>query len=398
MVGVGLVLGLLLGGFGSYLYLERGQQLVVTSFPSVENNLGLGSGDPSVSLSTNSGQSSLAKKINEAGVVTVPVGFSAAAAQTNTAIPSANAFAKSRSSEVGTDVSKRKLWLGTNDFESTLRSCLSNECYNAQVTYKDGTKRDRIGFLAPDISGMDSLVHMLSRAAKKDLAVDFNVVVDSHVPPYGYGKNHGWSRIVRFVHRLTPQALSLLMREDASAGGSKSPTKKSIEDISPSLYALQVRQLVRWHCRLSHVAAHTRMLTVFVDDLISRPVVEIYKILSFLGHRGARSDILEAVAALHKETIAGLQVGPWELSVDGAAVLHEQSYIDGARLVEAGAAALAEEMEATDGLQKWPCNSFASLDSSSPESAMLPLKSASLAANCSGMYVVCSVPVDKRGG
>ncbi len=37
-----------------------------------------------------------------------------------------------------------------------------------------------------------------------------DVVIDSHVPAYGYGKNHGWSRIIRIVRPLSEHAISLL--------------------------------------------------------------------------------------------------------------------------------------------------------------------------------------------
>jgi len=295
-----------------------------------------------------------------------------------------------------------RLWNSNNLFDSTLRSCLSDECYNSPVTYKDGVKRDRIGFLAPDPRGMDTLLGMLNKAAKKDLAKDFNVVLDTHVPPYGYGKNHGWTRIVRFVHRVTPQAASLLRRMQTSEPSGDTTTTTATaaatasdfaaSGITPSLYELQVRQLIRWHCRLSHVAAHTRMLTVYADDLAIRPVPEIYQILSFVGYRGNRGDILDAVKAMHAQVIQELGVA--QLSTQGTLVQHE---VD-ASLSEAGVKAITEEMSHTDGLQKWPCQTFNHLVSTSKESARLPLKAATLAANCSGEYVICSVPVDKRGG
>lgn len=51
---------------------------------------------------------------------------------------------------------------------------------------------------------------------------DVEVVLDSHVPAYGYGKNHGWSRIVRIVRPLSQHAVSILsetrLAEDAHPG------------------------------------------------------------------------------------------------------------------------------------------------------------------------------------
>ena len=62
----------------------------------------------------------------------------------------------------------------------------------------------------------------------------------AHAPPYGYGKNHGYTRIVRL-------ALPLLSSVAASSQGNA---------------AESLAQHVRWHCRVSHVAAHTAQLTV----------------------------------------------------------------------------------------------------------------------------------------
>jgi len=363
IAAVGIFVGIALGCVGTYFYLVRYEPSHITAFhPQQEVALS----DTHVAL---------------AAVLPLP-------AETNP--PQAP-----QKNNDGLD----RLWSSNNMFDSTLRSCLSNECYNSPVTYKDGVKRDRIGFLAPDPQGMESLLSMLNSAAKKDLAKDFNVVLDTHVPPYGYGKNHGWTRVVRFVHRVTPQAEALLRRARAhatapvpGAAAATATATAAVSVITPSLYELQVRQLVRWHCRLSHVAAHTRMLTVYIDDLATRPVPEIYQILSFVGHRGGRSDILGAVKAMHAHVMKELGID--QLSTQGTSVQHE---VDSS-LIEAGIKAISEEMTATEGLQKWPCQTFNHLASTSKESMNLPLKAASLAANCSGEYVVCSVPVDKRGG
>jgi hypothetical protein len=57
------------------------------------------------------------------------------------------------------------------------------------------------------------------------------------------------SRIIRISKRLFSNAVELLSAHDLSS------------DQLSTLLAPQIRQLMRWHCRLSHVAAHTAMLT-----------------------------------------------------------------------------------------------------------------------------------------
>ena len=370
---LGVLMGIVIGFFSAYSYVKSAEEMGKWPY----------GGEISSETDAKSHNSeSKGEAQSDVNVISTFTGVTA------TAVESSSLKDKDTvSSSTNTRTNVNKLWRSNNAFDSTMRSCLSNECYNSPVTYKDGVKRDRIGFLAPDLTGMDSLLMLLNKAANKDLVKEFNVVLDSHVPPYGYGKNHGWTRIVRFAHRVAPQAHALLTQESPSSS------------VNPSLYALQVRQLIRWHCRLSHVAAHTRMLTIFIDDLAVRPVVEIYKILSFVGHRAARADILEAMSVLYEQTMKDLHsTNQWQLSADGSSVLYDAVDLNDSLLIEAGVAAFANEMTTTDGLQKWPCHTFAHLDSSSAESAQLPLKSANLAANCSGAYVVCSVPVDKRGG
>jgi hypothetical protein len=128
-------------------------------------------------------------------------------------------------------------------FEATVRSCLGPKCFDMPAKGVE-----RVGLLAPPGSGADFLHNILRRVHSNIPSDKFEVISESHVPAYGYGKNHGWSRIIRLVRSPIPQAIHLL-------ANSPSPTNAA------SPLESQVRQLVRWHCRLSHVAAHTRMLS-----------------------------------------------------------------------------------------------------------------------------------------
>lgn len=133
-------------------------------------------------------------------------------------------------------------------FESTIKSCLSSYCYSDNVVYEDKSTINRIGILSPTNIGETTILQMiLDTPVGNDKHYEF--IVDSHVPAYGYGKNHGWSKIIRVVRSILPHAYSLLLR------------KYAVEHISTDLFDRQVRQLMRWHCRLSHVAAHTAMLS-----------------------------------------------------------------------------------------------------------------------------------------
>jgi hypothetical protein len=126
-------------------------------------------------------------------------------------------------------------------FDPTIRSCLGSKCFDMPAKGVD-----RIGLLAPPNSGAEVLLRTIKRVKPNLDSEKAEILYESAVPAYGYGKNHGWSRIVRFVRSPILQALQLLSEEQI---------------LEPSVLESQVRQLVRWHCRLSHVAAHTRMLT-----------------------------------------------------------------------------------------------------------------------------------------
>jgi len=269
--------------------------------------------------------------------------------------------------------------------ESTFKSCLSSYCFDEQVNV-DGKKQVRIGFLSPPNSGSDTLLAMLSRAARKDLVATGLVENDTHVPAYGYGKNHGWTRIIRLVRRVVPHAHATLTAAAAATASGRG------DNITPALFDLQLRQLVRWQCRLSHVAAHTKMLTVFLDDIITRPAIELDKMLSFIGIRAARSDLVDAFNFYGKT----LQV---ELGLPAADNVDSLAHLDALppSLIDSALAALESEVSSTDTLAKWPCKSFRDLEKSEA-GKQLPIPSAMLAADCSNPKVVCSVGFDQRGG
>lgn len=272
-------------------------------------------------------------------------------------------------------------------FESTLKSCLSSYCFDEPVVVS-GKKLTRIGFLAPPNSGSDTLIAMLNRAAHKDLVATGAIENSTHVPAYGYGKNHGWTRIIRLVRRVIPHALSTLGGETSAAAATTTTVA-----VSPELFDLQVRQLVRWQCRLSHVAAHTKMLTVFMDDVILRPVIELDKILSFIGIRAARSDLVEASNAFGRKLQADLDMHGVDYNPTSHAVIEHLDLVP-QDLIPAALSALENEMTSTDTLAKWPCKGFRELE----KTVKLPIPAKDLAADCSSPQVVCSVGFDQRGG
>ena len=138
-------------------------------------------------------------------------------------------------------------------FEKTIRGCLGPKCFDMP-----SKNIDRIGLLSPPGSGADILYKYIQKLYSSSSSSspsqiklsNYEIIYENNVPAYGYGKNHGWSRIIRLLRRPIPHALQLLYEANQFESS----------DIL-TLLDSQIRQLIRWHCRLSHVAAHTRMLT-----------------------------------------------------------------------------------------------------------------------------------------
>jgi hypothetical protein len=102
-------------------------------------------------------------------------------------------------------------------FASTLKSCLGTYCTDEPYIVAGGGMVKRIGILSPYNYPHQPDIHsILTAYPLKDTELAFT----SHVPPYGYGKNHGWSRIVRIVDNVARQAYEMALE---SSGNTTSP-------------------------------------------------------------------------------------------------------------------------------------------------------------------------------
>jgi hypothetical protein len=76
------------------------------------------------------------------------------------------------------------------------------------------------------------------------------------------------------------------------------------------------------------------------------------------------------------------------------------------KIIQTGVSAMNSELKQTNGLTKWPCESFRNLQpvSNTKKDPKLDIllstlfPSAMVAANCSSAFVTCSVPFDNAGG
>lgn len=249
-------------------------------------------------------------------------------------------------------------------FKSTYRSCLTAKCFN-EKSRVDGSYR--IGLLEVPFGGGKNIMKVLQQVNLGPLS---SLVYSTNVPPYGYGKNHGWSRIIRIARPIIPHAYDILRPILL-----KLPAD-SAEVRSRELFDQQVRQIIRWHCRLSHVAAHTKLLTVFTDDFILHPHVVLKRMIKFATD-GA---VQQPETRISESALASL-LQSLRNEITSTEIMPEY-------LVEVGSLAILSELSSSQNLTKWPCRPFHSLDRS------LPIKPVELAANCSNVFVKCSVKFD----
>jgi hypothetical protein len=151
---------------------------------------------------------------------------------------------------------------------------------------------------------------------------------------------------------------------------------------------------------------------VYVDDILGQPIVEIEKIVSFVGHTVDRPAIVENVLHFLKEFYAelGLDYGE-EFSIDalaGAAVDGKLSMGDerllshiGSSLIVSSLNAVENEMALSGSLTAWPCKTFRDLESRSLDSSVMekmPVQVKDVAPNCSAPHVKCTIRYDLAGG
>lgn len=112
-------------------------------------------------------------------------------------------------STVQTYYPKKDVWEAEESFETTMRSCLGSFCFDDAVKTTAHKDVVRVGLLMPDNIGSQTLINMLHAGGLKT-GESLELIYASNVPPYGYGKNHGWSRIIRISNHIIPHSVRLL--------------------------------------------------------------------------------------------------------------------------------------------------------------------------------------------
>ena len=238
---------------------------------------------------------------------------------------------------------------------STVKNCLGPKCLDVRP---QASPRDRVLVTALPNTGGERLFAALEyvwRATKDTKKNDLpELVFSPRALPFGYGKNHGYSRVIKYTVARTRDAAVAL------AGAGASP-----EDAAAALAAA-----MSWACRQK--VGHTRSLVVEAADFAERrPLFELERALSFAGLPVTDRPLL--VKALAAQDLPAF--GPAEHRPPLADELSEAVVAEGERV-----------LKATRDLQAWPCPP---LD---------PVRWPYLLVNCSAPFAVCSVGHDKKEG
>jgi len=305
-------------------------------------------------------------------------------------------------------------------FRKTIHSCNPDEQSSSknndnkkktdcqQHVSTDTKSLQRIAIASPPGISSDTFTTALRRALLQHyysgdlnaMQTAMDLVQTSHVPPYGYGKTHGWTKIVRIVGRptlLREVFDSMNWADDNGDGGVDS--RKGIDELSQVF-----RQVIRWHCRLSHVAAHSAL---FSFDFGSGGDLEtmLVQLLSFLvsipgatkeGYGGDIVD-MEKVKRVAKDMEPEITLGS---SKAFDAEINAFFMEDDIGILED---VLVDEFHRSGNLTNWPCLSFWDVmgkgsEVGSGSSIMADVSitlAASLAPNCDAPFTKCTVKRDK---
>lgn len=288
-------------------------------------------------------------------------------------------------------------------FTDTIKSCVPGDTKKCKEFIPDpidkAKKVQRVALVAPpgDISGsllnrLEQVMLQHNHRSKKEHLLDIDVVETTHVPPYGYGKTHGWTKIIRLV----PQPLTL---EVTDALQNVLEPGESHRNITLLDLKAGMRQILRFHCRLSHVAAHTATLSIPFMDLLDDPMEITKTIQSFL----APGDNLQG-KAVDDDTITESiadddQAGLFDSEESyGTQMLSYVQSISGVNVDDVLDKVLMEEMKKTNNMTQWPCPSFwAAGDEPEPLklSPIVQRLAKALSPDCSAPFTSCFVARDK---
>mmetsp|Transcript_33463 Transcript_33463/g.78917 ORF Transcript_33463/g.78917 Transcript_33463/m.78917 type:complete len:399 (-) Transcript_33463:1006-2202(-) len=295
-------------------------------------------------------------------------------------------------------------------------------------TFVPEGSKERIAVLAPPGKMSPSLSKFVrfvlakgKKAGSDKVAMEgIEIVPNTHMAPYGYGKTHGYTRIVRVV----PQPL-LLGATDTLKAAIRS-SSMSLNDVTLNDLKAALRQQIRYHCRLNHIAAHTAMWTIGFEDFAEWETdFLIEKAQEFFGLDLNQENLVNRVVAeynkLEDDDESNHGDTEEEEDDDNSLARLDGMYRDGSRLMYLVQKkskpkkrrakskktndilkmlddVLLDEMKLSNNLTNWPCESFWTVGEPENRLELSPVIRSiakAMSPNCTAPYTSCFVKKDK---
>ncbi|KAK1746254.1 hypothetical protein QTG54_002861 [Skeletonema marinoi] len=258
-------------------------------------------------------------------------------------------------------------------------------------------QRPRIGIMITPGYISTTVAKWIGRALKQtgdSIHMDIEILTTAHVPVYGYGKSHGYSKLIRVVTLPLPLAVNDAyyysmneLTDDNDVGNNGNDGSFVIQNLDAILDETKLQYtvkpssqtlgsitelLLRWHCRLSHVAAHTAELTLTLDNILKHPTDTLETILTFVwrqdweweGHNHNQNNKREERELYPKiwkgvaEEFVASEDGSLQPLLNQVSLLLSSSTSDATTCGETIQKSFASEMTKSKDLTSWPCPSF----------------------------------------
>lgn len=229
-----------------------------------------------------------------------------------------------------------------NVFQALQKNCTVSKC----KVYVPESGIQKIVLIAPPGEKATSVFKLMKGFESSSHVIK----LQSSVPSYGYGATHGLSRIIRILPRSLVEEVVGAIQGVVQPGGETSSSYESLyAQMSLKDTKAVLRQILRFHDRLSKVAAHTSLLTIRETDILQRPGEVARALLDFVHGKDAadKKDSLPATLFEHyRQPPANSFLAFLARNSSVSVVLDELNYV------------LLNELKFTKNMTVWPSPSF----------------------------------------
>jgi hypothetical protein len=277
------------------------------------------------------------------------------------------------------------------NFTSTVNDCTNVRKCKQHLPDTKNPDLQRVAFMSTGSNAAEKLFEIFKKAliiyhgndeSAMHRRIDF--VFMTHVPALGYGKSHGWTKIIRVMH--TPLVTETVEAMEAS-GANIEMNEKSSKD----LVSRGMRQIIRYHCRLSQVAAHTSVTNIDLSSkmLVKEVMEAVKRIAADPGQHSIQNDFRKTDRLLNVETYLNDALSE---PVSNTSFLLKNSMVDND--LSMLQAVLQDELDSTNNLRKWPCKSLWDVGDIQKDD-VLSNTARKLVPDCNAPFTTCGVKKDR---